>query len=127
MQICVDMIYLIAILCYCIAFFLLWKNPDSASCKVLFYSISAIPVWLFCNKYTQKRKKSNLTKKEKSLNVLLICIFTVLGLSTIILTSTQYNNEYPLVVNIIFILFIISTILLIIWSYYIGKKYTTKN
>lgn len=121
------MIYLITILCYCIAFLFLWKNPDSAISKILFYSISAIPVWLFCSKYTRNRKRVNLTKKEKSLNILQICVFLVLGLSTIILTLTHYNKEYPIFVNIIFILFIISTILLIIWNYYIGKKYTVKT
>lgn len=116
------MIYLIIILCYCIAFFILYVNPDSASSNFLFYGISAIPVYLFCNKFTKKSGKRKLTQKENFLNVLQISVFTVLGVSTVILASTKYNEEYPLFVIAIFILFIISAVLLIIWSSYIIKK-----
>ena len=116
------MIYIITILCYCIAFFFLWKDPSNALNKFLFYSISAIPIWLFCRKYTLKKERVKLAKKERILNVLQICIFTILGLSTMILIPTKYYKEYPFFVNTIVVLFIISTITLIMWSRKISKK-----
>ena len=121
------MIYVITILCYCIAFFFLWKNPDNTSYKILFYSISAIPIWLFCRKYTQKKEKVKLTKKERFLNVLQICVFVALGLSTMILMLTKYYKEHPFFVNTLFVLFIISTIILIVLSRYINKNNNTKT
>lgn len=115
------MIYVITILCYCVAFFFLWKDPNNAFYKFLFYSISAIPIWLFCQKYAQK-KKVKLAKREVAVNILQVSIFIILGLSTMILTLVDFSKENQYFVNVLFILFIISTMMLIFWGHKISRK-----
>lgn len=115
------MIYLFAILCYCIGFYFLWQDPDDAFHKFLFYSFTSIPVGLFCYKYA-RGKKVNLIGRDKIINVLLIGIFVVLGFSIMLLSLIDFPKEHRVWFNTIFALFVISTITVIVWSQIIKQK-----
>lgn len=115
------LIYLLAILSYCIGIYFLWQNPSDAFCKFLFYTFTSIPIGLLCYKYARGKKRV-LRGKDRALNVFLVGITVILGSSIMLLTLTNFPKEYEVWFNMMFILFAISVIALISWSKKIGKQ-----
>lgn len=105
--------YILIISCYCIGVYFLWLNPNDANYKFIFYFCFSIPVSFFCYKI---RKENNSLKKLGFIGILFNGIFASLGMLIAYLMLTGFSKEHETCFMFLLLLFIVSIVVLIIWS-----------
>lgn len=105
--------YILIILCYCIGIYFLWLNPNDANHKFIFYVCFSIPVGFF---YYKIGKENNSLKKLGFIGILFNGIVASLGTLIAYLMLTGFLKEHETCFMLLLLLFIVSIVVLIIWS-----------
>lgn len=109
---------ILIILCYCIGIYFLWLNPNDANYKFIFYVCFSIPVGFFCYKIG---KENNSLEELGFIGILLNGIVALLGTLIAYLMLIGFSKEHETCFMFLLLLFIVSIVVLIIWSRKVRK------
>lgn len=110
--------YILIILCYCIGIYFLWLNPNDANYKFIFYICFSIPVGFFCY---QIGKENKSFKKLGFISILFNGVVVSLGTLIAYLMLIGFSKEHKTCFMFLLFLFIVSVVILIIWSRKVRK------